>query len=243
MKIFRLFALSLTILTVIQGWAQDVVPTIHPSVIYVKANGEETDSAQYAGSAPIVGRFYANPEDVGDYRASYEWRFRMQGEAEPYLIRYDEDTEYTFTSSGEHTIVLYATFINGTDTVAYKEDFWADPDMQPFSIVISESRLEMPNAFSPNDDDINDVYKAKRDWQSLVEFHAAIYNRWGQKLFEWDDPNDGWDGTFHGQPVKQGVYFVEVKAKGADGRKYHIRRDVNLLREHRDAEGSTGPSD
>ena len=92
---------------------------------------------------------------------------------------------------------------------------------------------------SSNGDEINDLYQAKEGYQSLVEFHAVIYNRWGQKLYEWDDPAGGWDGTFHGTPVKQGVYFVHVTAKGADGRKYNIRRDVNLLRGFTEREDST----
>ena len=88
----------------------------------------------------------------------------------------------------------------------------------------------MPNAFSPNEDGINDIYKAKNGYQSITEFHAYIFNRWGQKLYEWTDPAGGWDGKFNGKPVEEGVYFVLVEAKGADGKKYHIRRDVNLLR-------------
>ena len=78
-------------------------------------------------------------------------------------------------------------------------------------------------------DQRNDVFMAK-EYQSLVEFHAYIFNRWGQKLFEWTDPSEGWDGTHNGTPVKEGVYFVLVRAKGADGREYNIRKDVNLLR-------------
>ena len=88
----------------------------------------------------------------------------------------------------------------------------------------------MPNAFSPNGDGINDIYKAKDGYQSIVEFKACIFNRWGQKIYEWNDPAGGWDGKHNGKDVKQGVYFVLVKAKGADGRKYEIKRDVNLLR-------------
>ncbi len=38
-----------------------------------------------------------------------------------------------------------------------------------------------------------------------------------KKLFEWSDPATGWDGTYSGKPVKEGVYFCLVKAKGADG--------------------------
>ena len=63
-----------------------------------------------------------------------------------------------------------------------------------------------------------------------MEFHAYIFNRHGQKLYDWDDISKGWDGTYNGHPVKDGVYFVYVKARGADGMEYNIRRDVNLLR-------------
>uniref|UniRef100_A0AB33J0C7 Gliding motility-associated C-terminal domain-containing protein n=1 Tax=Prevotella sp. GTC17259 TaxID=3236795 RepID=A0AB33J0C7_9BACT len=112
---------------------------------------------------------------------------------------------------------------------------WQKEDTNPITITISESKLEMPNAFSPNGDGVNDIYKAKSGYQSIVEFKAYIFNRWGQKLYEWDDPAEGWNGTFHGNPVKEGVYFVLVKAKGADGHTFNIRRDVNLLRGYSNA--------
>ena len=47
------------------------------------------------------------------------------------------------------------------------------------------SSLLMPNAFSPNGDGINDIYKPKDGYRNIEEFHAYIYNRWGQKLYEW----------------------------------------------------------
>lgn len=97
------------------------------------------------------------------------------------------------------------------------------------STVVLTSTLIMPNAFSPNNDKINDVYMVK-SYQNIVEFHAYIFNRWGQKLYEWTDLEGGWDGTYRGNDVKQGTYFVLVKAKGADGQTYNIRKDVNLLR-------------
>ena len=91
------------------------------------------------------------------------------------------------------------------------------------------STLIFPNAFSPNGDQINDTYGAK-EYKNIEEFHAYIFNRWGQKLYEWDDPEGGWDGTYNGKDVKQSTYFVLVKARGADGQNYNIRKDVNLLR-------------
>lgn len=97
------------------------------------------------------------------------------------------------------------------------------------SVVVSS--IVIPNAFSPNNDQINDKLMVKaKETVGIVEFRAIIYNRWGQKLYEWTDINDGWDGTYNGHPVKQGTYFVLVKAKGSDGQTHTIRRDVNLLR-------------
>ena len=95
----------------------------------------------------------------------------------------------------------------------------------------TESKLVMPNAFTPNGDGHNDIYKAK-EYKNLSEFRAYIFNRWGQKLYEWRDPAEGWDGTYQGRDVKEGVYYVLVKARGNDDVIYNIRKDVNLLRGH-----------
>lgn len=218
----------------------DDVPTISPSATYTTDDGEET-STTISESAPLTVHFYANAENTGSWTTHYEWRFTMSGETSPYLIRYEENTEYTFTKAGSHEIELYAIFTQGNDTVTYTQEYWAENE--PIRVTISESKLEMPNAFSPNGDGMNDVYKAKSGYQSLVEFHAYIFNRWGQKLFEWTNPADGWDGTYNGKDVKEGVYYVLVKAKGADGIKYNIKRDVNLLRGYTESTGSSTTSE
>lgn len=210
-------------------------PTINPMATFVTSDGEETGES-YSGSAPVTVRFAANVENAGTWSSHFEWRFLQEEEDTPYLIRYEEDTEYTFTTAGQHRVMLYAVFTQGTDTVAYTDEYWRERD--PLTISISESKLEMPNAFSPNGDGINDEYKAKSGYQSIIDFHAYIYNRWGQKLFEWTNIEEGWDGKYNGKDVKQGVYFVLVKAKGADGRAYNIRKDVNLLRGYTESTSS-----
>lgn len=238
MRIILLFSCVATLITAINIKADtyDEIPTISPTATYVTDEGEEENS-NMSGNAPLVGRFQANPQNVGEYSANYEWRFTIDGESTPYLTRYEENTEYTFTKAGTHNIVVYATFINGNDTIAYTQEYW--DEIGPMRVTISESKLEMPNAFSPNGDGINDIYKAKDGYQSIIKFHAYIFNRWGQKLYEWDDPAGGWDGKYNGKDVKQGVYFVLVKAKGADGRTFNIRRDVNLLRGYTEESGTS----
>ena len=112
---------------------------------------------------------------------------------------------------------------------AQAQEATGDDSLTSDSTVVLTSSLVIPNAFSPNHDEINEVFKVKSH-QNIVEFHAYIFNRWGQKLFEWTNIDDGWDGKYRGNDVKQGTYFVLVKAKGADGQTYNIRKDVNLLR-------------
>lgn len=218
-------------------WAQSDYPTISPTATYTDADSKEPqETTEMSGSAPVIGVFKANPKNATDWNANYEWRFTMENESKPYLVRYEEDTEVTFTKAGSHKIVCYATFTQGDDVIQYGEAYWTE-EMTPMVCTVSESKLEMPNAFSPNGDGINDIYKAKDSYRSLVEFHAYIYNRYGQLLFDWTNPADGWDGTYKGKDVKDGVYYVLVKAKGADGRTYNIKRDVNLLRGY--TEGNT----
>ena len=100
--------------------------------------------------------------------------------------------------------------------------------------------------YDPNDpatpqylrDGINDIYRAKEGYQSIVSFEAAVFNRWGKRLHRWTDPADGWDGTLGGQPVPAGAYSCVVKAVGADGVKYNFKKTINLLRGYSEESGS-----
>ena len=203
--------------------AQNDTPEVSPTATYTDSEGNpaesDKDSPTVDGQAPLFVNFYANPSGMDGYIPSYEWHFRLANEEKDFMVRYEENTDYTFTTAGTTLVTLKVTLNNGEEEL----------DSVVFTVTISESKLSFPNAFSPNGDENNEIFKAK-EYQSLVEFHAYIFNRWGQKLYEWTDPAEGWDGTYKGKPVKDGVYFLLCKAKGADGREYNIRKDVNLLR-------------
>jgi len=213
--ILSFFSLLMPLLVV----AQDETPSVSPIAVYLNDEKEETESeGDVSGQAPLKVTFKANPSGMDGYTPTYEWHFRKEGEETDMMVRYEEETEYTFNDSGTTFVTLKVVFTNGDEL---------DPVV--FTITVSESKLVFPNAFSPNGDEFNPIFKAK-EYQSLVEFHAYIFNRWGQKLFDWTDPSQGWDGTYNGHDVKEGVYFLLCRAKGADGREYNIRKDVNLLR-------------
>ncbi len=185
---------------------------------YTDKNGVEiVETSDFTAEAPLHVTFTSNATSL-DADATIVWRIKHKTSGTS-ITRYETNTEYTFTESGITTVSLLV--LQNDETV----------DSTGINITISESHLEMPNAFSPNGDNINDIYRAKTGYKSIVEFHAYIFNRHGQKIYEWTDITGGWDGTRNGSPVKDGVYFVYVKARGADGVEYNIRRDVNLIRD------------
>ncbi|MFM9944182.1 MAG: gliding motility-associated C-terminal domain-containing protein [Bacteroidia bacterium] len=71
----------------------------------------------------------------------------------------------------------------------------------------------MPTAFSPNRDGINDVFRFET--AAVSNSHLAIFNRWGEKMFDSDNYKDGWDGNFKNEPAPEGVYiyYFTYKAK------------------------------
>lgn len=201
----------------------DDLPTANPVMTYTDDDGQEVSETQYDGSAPFKATFKACPEHTGNYTPLYEWRFTRSGETTPFLVRYDQDTEYEFLQSGTFSVELRVSFVQGTDTIAYEMD-------EPFSIAISESKLEVPNAFTPNGDGVNDVFRVKEGYKSIVSFKAMVFDRWGKKLYEWTDPAGGWDGRSAGHAVSDGGYYLNIQARGADGKHYNIKKVINVLR-------------
>ena len=73
-------------------------------------------------------------------------------------------------------------------------------------------RFVVPNAFTPNNDNINDCFGIRRWGNAQIE-QFRIYNRWGQLIFETKNPSECWDGTFKGKPQNAGGYVYVIKAQ------------------------------
>ena len=215
----------------------DEYPSVSPVMVYIDDDGQEvSDAESYSGGAPFTARFEAHPENLGRYQALYEWRFLEDGSETPILTRFEEDTEYRFVKSGTTYVTLLVSFVADGDTLEYEME-------TPFTINIAESKLEVPNAFTPNGDGINDVFKVKEGYESIVEFKASVFSRSGKKIYEWTDPADGWDGTMNGQgghDAPDGAYYLVIKARGADGLKYNYKKTINLLRGYKEGVNSGG---
>lgn len=69
--------------------------------------------------------------------------------------------------------------------------------------------IEIPNVFTPNGDNRNDVFSIKSS--GLKSLHCTIFNRWGLKVYEWDGISGGWNGTIKSTPASSGTYFYIVE--------------------------------
>ena len=87
----------------------------------------------------------------------------------------------------------------------------------------------LPNAFTPNGDGKNDIFKAIPPGISSTEYFR-IFNRWGQMIFETHDYLKGWDGTYIGKPQPAGAYVWIIKGVDKFGKPVEIRGTVMLIR-------------
>lgn len=83
--------------------------------------------------------------------------------------------------------------------------------------VSKHCEIVLPDAFTPNGDSKNDVYRIISDCHDWNEIIMHIYNRWGEKVFESHQITDGWDGTYNKELQPTGVYVVNVQAFNQNG--------------------------
>ena len=94
--------------------------------------------------------------------------------------------------------------------------------------VIVDGALYVPNTFTPDGDGINDFFFAQG--KEITEFEMLIFNRWGELIYEMDDLNDAWDGTYGGEPAQIDVYVWKLKYSETSGEHGEFYGHVNLLR-------------
>jgi len=73
----------------------------------------------------------------------------------------------------------------------------------------------IPSAFSPDGDGLNDNFKVVGEGLDLTNFKMTVFNKWGELVFESNNPDIGWDGTRNGSLVPDGVYIWKINAKEA----------------------------
>jgi len=128
---------------------------------------------------------------------------------------------YDPTATPEETTTYTVTIMDGDGCEGELDvEVIVENNCEPF--------LYFPNAFTPDDDGLNDVLYV--EGLSLDEVFFAIYNRWGEKVYESNDITEGWDGTFNGEVVCPDVYGYYLRVKCTDGNEIFRKGNVSVLR-------------
>ncbi|MDD3321294.1 MAG: gliding motility-associated C-terminal domain-containing protein [Paludibacter sp.] len=185
------------------------------SVVTTRAETNEAErpstASQISGSAPMEIQFLSHAnEPVAKY---YNWSIYKSSEM--IINRTDKDLRYTFDVYGTYTVKLVVTneYCSYTDSII---------------ITVSESKLEVPNVFTPNGDEYNDEFRVA--FKSIIKFDCWVYSRWGRLVFHWTDPTKGWDGKINGKEATPGPYFYVIKAYGSD---YDVNSEPNKVTKKR----------
>ena len=145
------------------------------------------------------------------------WFWDFDGRATSIL----QDPVYSFPDTGQQAVTLIVTHPSGCqDSITQIVD--VEPKVTFF----------MPNAFTPNDDSVNDVFKGKGFLRGFKEYNMQIWNRWGEMIFESNDPEEGWNGLLgnNGRRAPGGLYLYYITLKGPRGETTQYKGYATLVR-------------
>lgn len=134
---------------------------------------------------------------------------------------FSDEAKYIFPDTGKYLVTLQAIHENGcVDSLSKLID------------VAPIVTLVMPNAFTPNNDGLNDDYKGYGYIDGVKNYKMTIWNRWGEQIYETSNPRSGWNGQKEntGLLAPQGVYVFIVDYITPRGEPKNLRGHVTLIR-------------
>jgi gliding motility-associated-like protein len=153
---------------------------------------------------------FTNQSIGADY---YQWRF---GEAGGSSL---SDPQYSFPDTGIYRVIQYVIKENGcTDSTS------ALIDVSPVTTI------HIPNAFTPNNDDLNDDFKITGYLEGIKSFSMKIFNRYGELLFVNEDATKGWNGISKGRNAPGDVYVYLIEYVSPREEILQYKGHVTLIR-------------
>ena len=180
--------------------------------IRVKVLPKPTAAFTFTPKSPIVDeKVYFHY--MGKGADNWSWYFDNEKGPGDRIV----DIDYIFREPGEKDIMLVSKNKAGcTDTSRYH------------LMVRFEAKIFVPKAFTPNGDGLNEGFKAV--CMGIDKLHMTIFNRWGEQVYETDDLNAAWDGTFKGVVSQEGVFLYVIKAQDNGKNWHYLKGTVTLLR-------------
>lgn len=160
--------------------------------------------------------FYTYPDSVYFTNQSYQYTSHYWSFGDGTYDSTNIDALHFYKTPGDFTPCI--TAINDGCEDIYCDDLFID-----FTPLIG-----VPNAFSPNQDGVNDIIYV--EGLGITKLRFSIYNRWGELVFESYSINEGWDGTYKGILQEMDVYTYVVDAVFIDQSNQQLKGNITLLR-------------
>lgn len=145
----------------------------------------------------------------------FKWTF---GDGDTLItVQIDTTVKHIYNKTGTYNVCL----------IAYNNYGCTDTSCHPVQAIIIPL-LDVPNAFTPNGDGINDAVYVRGF--GIDKMNWKIYNRWGTQVFQSVSQNFGWDGKYKGILQPQEVYTYVLDVQFSDGTNYRKTGDITLLR-------------
>ncbi|MDP2176395.1 MAG: PKD domain-containing protein [Bacteroidota bacterium] len=159
-----------------------------------------------------------------------ESRLQFQNNSSPIAIQFNWKLNQNDVSSlREPLILLEDTGRFNITLVSTSSEGCSDTSSRIIGPIFPDFNFYLPNAFSPNTDIHNPVYKGVGS-KYTFKYKMEIFNRWGEKVFETTDVNQGWDGTYKGVPCMEGNYICRVQVAPFNEPFRSYEQVVQLLR-------------
>jgi gliding motility-associated-like protein/uncharacterized repeat protein (TIGR01451 family) len=95
--------------------------------------------------------------------------------------------------------------------------------------IINDVKALIPNAFSPNEDGINDNFGLIFPTENVSDFYMMVYNRWGNEIFSSNDVAKKWNGSYQNENCEMGIY-VYLISFNIDGKRKTYKGNISLIR-------------
>ncbi|PHR32782.1 MAG: hypothetical protein COA38_06135 [Fluviicola sp.] len=116
-------------------------------------------------------------------------------------------------------------------TLITENEFGCIDSITRYVSIVNDVILYAPNTFTPDDDEFNQTWEFYISGIDIFDFNLKIFNRWGEIVWESNDPTFSWDGTYGGKIVQDGTYiwFMEC-ADGENDKRYTFQGHINVIR-------------
>jgi gliding motility-associated-like protein len=156
-------------------------------------------------------------KDATGYGAPTQWTWHFLTETKNTITKFGNEATYKYSEAGTYPVSLVVTNNFGCIDTVVK------------SIVVADDYgLFIPNAFTPNNDGVNDTFVPKG--HGIKSYTLVIFNRWGEQLYKTNHFETGWDGYYKGELSKSDVYTWKINCVDVKNKSHELVGSFTLIR-------------